>query len=124
MAKISGLTMNNYYGISSSGASTLFGSLSANGASSIATLSSDYANIKSGAYGKLLKTYYSQNANKLNNNTTSDVKKSEKTDTSQMVLERDSAKELKESASKLTSTDKDSLFADYFTIDSAGRWQM
>lgn len=107
----------NYFGTSTSGVSSLFGSLgSSQGGSSLSSLLSDYNSIRSGSYGKLLKTYYGGNRqdydysvknNKTNNNKV--TAKTEDTNT-QLASTRDAAKSLKESASKLINTGKDSLF--------------
>ena len=108
----------NYFGTSTSGVSSLFGSLgtgSSQGGSSLTSLLSDYNSIRTGSYGKLLRTYYGGNRVDYDysaNNKTSSNQNTIKTEdsNSQLASTRDAAKELKESVSKLTTTGKDSLF--------------
>lgn len=107
---MSGIFLNtSYFGITSSGASSLFGSLSGTGTSPMSSLLSDYASIKNGSYTKLLTSYY----NKINSEDsgTASSTKTDKTTNTQLVSERDAAKELKDSASKLLATGNESLFA-------------
>lgn len=114
MANISLFLNQNYFGTSTSGVSSLFGSLgsSQNSTSSLTSLLSDYNNIRSGAYGKLLKTYYGGNDKLNSTESTSVTKKNTTTQDSntQLATTRDAAKELKESTAKLTATGKDSIF--------------
>lgn len=114
MANISLSLNQNYFGTSTSGVSSLFGSLgtSQNSTSSLTSLLSDYNSIRSGAYGKLLKTYYGGNEKLNSTESASASKNSSKTSDSstQLASTRDAAKNLKESAAKLTATGKDSLF--------------
>lgn len=106
---MSGIFLNtSYFGVTTSGVSTLFGSL--NGASntfSTSSLLSDYASIKNGSYNKLLRSYYNKLNSEETESTDSTTKKATNT---QLVSERDAAKELKDSADKLLKTGKDSLF--------------
>lgn len=103
----------NYFGVSSSGVSSLFGSLSGSNAGSVSGMSgllSDYASIRSGSYGKLLRTYYSQgNADEKASSASDSVSNNKLTNT-QLITERDAAKNLKESAAKLLKSGEDSLF--------------
>lgn len=122
MANISLSLMNqNYFGTSTSGVGSLFGSLgtgsSGSQGGSLTSLLSEYNSIKSGSYGKLLRTYYGGNrvdydySAKKNSNTNNKASEAKKEDSnSQLASTRDAAKELKESVSKLTTTGKDSLF--------------
>ncbi len=108
---MSGLFLNtSYFGVTSSGVSSLFGSLGGTSISNVSAMSgilSDYASIKNGSYNKLLTSYY----NKLNSEDSEGTKQTtNKTTNTQLVSERDSAKELKDSADKLLKTGKDSLF--------------
>ncbi len=108
---MSGIFLNtSYFGVTTSGVSALFGSLSGtstSNASAMSGLLSDYASIKNGSYNKLLTSYY----NKLNSEDVEGTEsKSNKTSNTQLVSERDSAKELKNSADKLLKTGKESLF--------------
>lgn len=108
----------NFFGTSTSGVSSLFGSMGSSSQSgSLSSLLSEYNSIRSGSYGKLLKTYYGGNRKDYdysakNNKTNSDKTSTVKTEdtNSQLTSTRDAAKELKESASKLITTGKDSLF--------------
>lgn len=114
MANISLFLNQNYFGTSTSGVSSLFGSLSSsrNSTSSLTSLLSDYNSIRSGSYGKLLKTYYGGNE-KLNSTESASVKSKNniaQDSNTQLAATRDAAKKLKESTSKLTTTGKDSLF--------------
>lgn len=108
----------NFFGTSTSGVGSLFGSLNtgrSSGTSSLTSLLSDYNNIRSGAYGKLLRTYYGGNE-KLNSSSTTTTKKNNNTNSkvsdtnTQLTSTRDAANKLKESTNKLVATGKDSLF--------------
>lgn len=52
--------MSTFFGISSDAASSLFSSLNSTTNNNTSSLLGDYASIKNGSYGKLLKNYYSQ----------------------------------------------------------------
>lgn len=116
MAGISGLNVKtNFFGISTSGASTLFGSLNTGSSSAMTGMLSDYASIRNGSYGKLLNTYYGKNTA----NTTSSSDKTDKSDevkiknstsSSLLASAKTSANDLKTSISKLTKTGEDSVF--------------
>lgn len=120
MANISLSLMNqNFFGTSTSGVGSLSGSLGTGSSQggSLTGLLSDYNSIRSGSYGKLLKTYYGGNrvdydySAKKNSDTNNKANEAKKADSnSQLASTRDAAKELKESVSKLTTTGKDSLF--------------
>ena len=106
----------NFFGTSTSGVSSLFGSVGSSQSGSLSSLLSDYNSIRSGSYGKLLKTYYGGNRQdydySVKNNKTNNNKVTAKTEdsNSQLTSTKNAAKELRESASKLTTTGKDSLF--------------
>lgn len=114
MASINFSTFNqSYFGLTSSGASSLFGSLS--GTSSIsntASFLSDYASIRNGSYTKLLKSYYNKIDSESNESTSSTNKtdSADKLTNAQLLSERDVAKNLKSSAAKLLQTGEESLF--------------
>ena len=79
---------------------------------------SDYASIKNGSYGKLLKAYYKKTGN--DNTSTSSTKEESKSDKLSTSISEDSAKTLtaiessagkvQESASALTSKGENSVF--------------
>lgn len=113
MANINLNLNQNYFGTSVSGVSSLFSSLNNNSVSTLAGMLSDYNSIRSGAYGKLMKTYYGGNE-KLNSTSDTSSDKTDKTKSesnTQLVSARDAAKSLKESVDKLTATGKDSVFS-------------
>lgn len=99
--------------------SYLFSSMSTSSGSSLGNLNflSDYASIKNGSYGKLLKAYYNKVGNDSSSTSTNSTDKSDKISTS---LAADSAKtlanidkaadKLKESADALINKGTDSLF--------------
>lgn len=94
--------------------SNLFQSLSGSGTSNLNFLS-DYASIKNGSYGKLMKAYYGKSSTTQKEvSSIVDQKKNSialSKDSSQTLKAVESATdELKESADKLISTDKDSVF--------------
>lgn len=117
MASISGLNMRtNFFGTSTSGVNTLFGSLNNNSSSQMTSMLSDYASIKSGSYGKLLNTYYGKNSAHSTTSADKNDKKDEvkiKNSTSSSLLKeaKTAANDLKSSISKLTKTGEDSIFA-------------
>ncbi len=101
--------------------SYLFSGLSSSGTGSSANLNflSDYASIKNGSYGKLMKAYYGKNAN----DSVSSLVNSKSKDTSKVLAEVQSSTDaLKESADALLTTGKDSLFTkkDITTTDANG----
>lgn len=103
----------NYFGVSSSGVSALFGSLSGSNGSSVSGMSSllsDYASIRSGSYGKLLRTYYKQSASDDTTASENTTNATDKLANTQLITERDVAKNLRNSAAKLLQTGEDSLF--------------
>jgi len=118
MAGISGLTNNYYYGTSADSVSTLFSSLKTDKSSSLAGVLSDYASLKNGSYGKLLKTYYGQNTA----SSTTSSKESAAVDTKTKTGTVDStaknalsslkskASTLDSATDKLTATGSESLF--------------
>ena len=114
MAGISGLGFNNYYGLGSSGASALFGSMNKNvsGVASIAGLQSDYASIKNGSYTKLLKSYYGQNESAESTAKSDSSKSKAKTSGMNETLSniKSKADSLKTAADKLTATGDKSVF--------------
>ncbi|MCR5216117.1 MAG: hypothetical protein K6C69_04220 [Lachnospiraceae bacterium] len=116
---LSNYTNANYYGTSSSGVSTLFSSLSTSSTSSMASLVTDYNSIKTGSYGKLLKTYYAQNTAKAEkeDSTTTDHSKTKTATQTALSTTKADANALKKSIDKLTSTEDDNLFEDYQVED-------
>lgn len=118
MAGISGLTNNIFYGLSSSGASSLFGSLKTDSTSALSSVVSDYSSIKNGSYGKLLKSYYGQNtASSATSSASKAADKTSKTSTAATQEAKQTLSDIKSAsgkldsaASKLTSTGTDSLF--------------
>lgn len=107
---MSGISLNNtYFGLTASGASSLFGSLGTGSSTSQTSLLSDYASIRNGSYTKLLRSYYTGTEKKA----ASTSKTDDKTDSAkQLVSTRDDAKSLKSAADKLLDSGKDSLFKD------------
>ena len=104
-----------YYGINSSYASTLFSSLntSNNSFSNLSGLVQDYAGIKNGSYGKLLRKYYSSESTtedtssaKKDKYTTTTSKDSTKT----LKAVEQNTEELKSSADKLIKAGTGSVF--------------
>ena len=101
--------------------SFLFSSLGTSSGSSLGNLNflSDYASIKNGSYGKLLKAYYKKMDS--DSSSTSSTKKKSNTSKLSTSLAQDSAKtlaaidssadKLKESANALTSKDSKSVFS-------------
>lgn len=114
MSSINFATLNrSYFGLTSSGASSLFGSLSGSGSLSNTTgLLSDYASIRNGSYSKLLKSYYDKADSDSSDKTSSSdsTSKADKLTNVQLLSEKDAAKNLKSSAAKLLETGEDSLF--------------
>lgn len=95
--------------------SYLFSNLSKNSNSSMANLSflSDYAAIKNGSYGKLMKAYYSENASDSVSKLASSSNSVTATEASKknLVKVQTTTDALKESADKLLETGSKSLFA-------------
>lgn len=119
MSGISGINFNNsYFGTTSSGVSTLFGNLSTSSSSNTTSILSDYASIKNGSYGKLLKSYYA----KLDSEDSSSAKPTDSNSRIQTLTERDSAKALKESAKALY--DSEELFEKKEIKDKDGKVTM
>lgn len=101
----------SYFGVTSSGASSLFGSFSATGSvSGTSSLLSDYASIKNGSYTKLLKSYYKKIDSESESSSTDKTTTTDKLTNTRLISERDAAKELKNSATKLVQTGEESLF--------------
>lgn len=99
--------MTGFYGISgdsSSFFSNMFGTSSSKSTSSGNSILSDYASIKNGAYGKLLKAYYTKNP--VNRNSDGTVNTST-TEAKALTAAKDNALDLKET---LTGLSKDSLY--------------
>lgn len=100
--------MATYFGINSTGISTLFGTGNNSGTNNLYSLCSQYKSIQTGSYHKLLKAYYNHESTSDSKETTSS---SSKKDTTSKL---DSA--LKESAaniSSLKSSSKDLTTAEY-----------
>ena len=116
MAGISGLTNNNFYGTSTGSVGTLFSSLKTNSTSAMSSVLSDYASIKNGSYGKLMKTYYGQNTVKSADQGSKVTEKAKKstsvdTDTKKALSDvKSEASALKSASEKLSTTGKDNLF--------------
>lgn len=108
MAGISGIDNNYFYGTNVSGISTLLGSLGkTNGVSSLANVISDYNQIKTGTYGRLLKAYYGkqEEENKTSTKKTS-AGDSDKTSLKESLSNiKSKTEKLTSSASKLAATD-------------------
>lgn len=112
--------------------STLFSSLSSSSSSSSSSLSSltsllgDYASIKSGAYGKLMKAYYSESSTdavkSIAEDSTSKTTTSTDSETTKLSKVQTASDALKESADALYATGTDSLFnkKDITTTDENG----
>lgn len=124
MASINFSTLNqSYFGLTSSGASSLFGSLSnTNSFSNTSSLLSDYASIKNGSYSKLLRSYYNKiNSEESKSTTTDKTTNADKLTNAQLLSEKDAAKGLKNSAAKLLQTGEDSLFNKKEVKDKDGK---
>lgn len=113
---------NNYFGTSTTGVSTLFGSLStgsSNSTSSMSSLLADYSSIKNGSYKKLLTAYYEKT------DTSKKSSGSDTTDTStekkNAISDREAASSLKKSASALVLDGKDSVFNKVTKTDEEGK---
>ncbi len=106
--------------------SSLFNSLpSRSGGSSVANLNflSDYASIKNGSYGKLMKAYYGRDSAGTSTNSSGNTSISTAKDSSQTLSNVEGAAEsLKSSADKLLATGSKSLFTekDITTKDENG----
>ena len=112
--------------------SMLFSSLSTNsnnvtssifgGTSGSSFSLSDYALIKSGSYGKLMKAYYSQGDSNQNSAVNKLVSGSSKDQATTITALKSSSEKLSKAAQELTATGKDSLFVekDITTKDENG----
>lgn len=114
-----------YYGIDSNYAGTLFSSLntSGNSYSGLSGLLQDYASIKNGSYGKLLKKYYSLNDQTSEDKSSSSVKKSTSTsgDTAKKLKEvENTTDKLKDSADALIQSGTGSVFQKVSKTDAEG----
>ncbi len=100
--------MTNFYGIAGSGNNffgNMFGTSSSSSTSSGSSILSDYASIKNGTYGKLLKAYYAKNPVK---NTSEDSKTtSTTTEEKALTSAKENALDLKDSVNALS---KNSLY--------------
>lgn len=95
--------MTTYFGLNTSGVSTLFSSLSSStSGSTTSSLLSDYASIKSGSYYKLLKAYYAQSSD---SSTTASSTVKETSDNTAWKEAASDISSLKSSANSLTSAD-------------------
>ena len=117
MAGISGLTNNTYFGLSSGGASTLFGAMNStvSGVSSLATIASDFNTIRTGSYGKLMNAYYGKNTASTSKASSDSAKTASKIEsernTTNLSNTKAKAGDLRSAAAKLTTTESDkSLF--------------
>lgn len=104
--------MSNFYGISGANNnffSNMFGSSKAgnagNNANSAGNILSDFASIKSGSYGKLLKAYYAKNPQAASGS--SNKEDVSNTEAKALTAAKDNALDLKESLNALS---KDSLY--------------
>lgn len=104
--------------------SFLFGSLgSSNGKGSLGNLNflSDYASIKNGSYGKLMKAYYAKDISGKEVSSVTDKKKTASTSvdsTEALANVQKATDSLKDSADALLNTDKNSVFGDKLTDDT------
>lgn len=115
-----------YYGINSSYASTLFSSLntSNNSFCNLSGLVQDYAGIKNGSYGKLLRKYYSSDS--MTEDTSSAKKDKYTTTTSKdstktLKAVEQNTEELKSSADKLIKAGTGSVFQKTTVTDENGK---
>lgn len=109
--KISGLGLNSsYFGVGTSGVSTLFGSLKTTDSSAMSSMLSDYSSIRNGSYAKLLNKYYG-NVSTEKAETTNPVKKQNNKVSTALSDVKSAVNDLKKSINKLTDTSKDSVFA-------------
>lgn len=81
-----------------------------NGMADLTNLLGDYASIKSGSYGKLLKAYYSPSASKEVSSLASHTQEASKEEKTALAKVQTSSDELKEAADKLYATGKNSVF--------------
>ena len=114
---MAGLNLNvgNYFGTSVSGVSTLFSSLKTSGTSSLASLVSDYSSIRSGSYGKLVRSYYNKSTESTDDTSSGKKTDNKSTDSlsatnSALSTAKSAAGSLQNAAKKLTATGDDSLF--------------
>jgi hypothetical protein len=98
--------MTSFFGISGSSSSSFFSNMlgtssSSSSSDSSTSILSDYASIKSGAYGKLLKAYYAKNSDSSTSSGTTT------TEAKALSSAKENALDLKES---ITALSKDSLY--------------
>lgn len=100
---MAGFTINNF-GLFGTG----YGSSSGDWMSNLLSMTADYNSIRSGAYSKLLKAYYSKDASSTVKNLASDD--TDKTTDKTIALAKSDADDLNKSASALIATGSKSLF--------------
>ena len=107
--------------------SSLFSSLSSNSTGDLTSMLSDYASIKNGSYGKLMKAYYAKvgtdNTSSKTNTTTKPTSSATTADTAaKLSAVQNASDEMKESADALYATGTKSLFnkKDVTTKDANG----
>lgn len=114
MSNINFSTLNrSFFGLTTSGANSLFGSTGLSSVSSTASLLSDYASIRNGSYTKLLRSYYNKIDSEDSDKASTTTKKTTTADrltNSQLLSEKEAAGKLRSSAAELVQTGKDSLF--------------
>lgn len=90
--------------------SYLFSGLSSSNGSANMNFLSDYASIKNGSYGKLMKAYYGKNSSSVSSLVNSKTNSTSSEETKSLAKVQSSTDDLKESADALLATGKDSLF--------------
>lgn len=101
--------MSYFYGLDSGSVSTLFGSLNTGSSVNNMSFLSDYASIRNGSYGKLLRAHYKKQSAAAAEEKDSVSGKEDATSKNEAVSMRDAAADLKSSVNKLLdkSGDKD-----------------
>lgn len=98
-----------FYGVDAGSVGTLFSSLGSNNSSGISSMSfiSDYASIKNGSYGKLLRAYYKNDSTSSKTSTSKDSTDEDTKTKTEAVSVRNAAADLKSSVNKLTDKSSD-----------------
>lgn len=99
--------MSYFYGLDSSSVSTLFGSLNTGSGVNNMSFLSDYASIRNGSYGKLLRAHYKGQSASAAADKDSVSGKEDTASRNEAVSMRDAAADLKSSVNKLLDKSKD-----------------
>jgi len=88
----------------------LFGNTSSSYSLNNFSMLSDYASIRNGSYGKLMKSYYSGSSNSAVSNMVSGSTSTSSDETKKLTTIKDNSSDLKKNAEALTKLGKDSVF--------------